>query len=643
MSTEHQTESSVGQPTEMNGRSLTRLYQRAHDRMRDVDGLLPQEAFDELLKYLFYRDCAESFHGDRRLSVNADRNIGPAQIREAFAVALHSRAPWAQQLWQSATIRLSDRTLEDVQEIFSEIRFDNLPLDVRSTALRTFISADVRKGLGMFLTPEDVVRMMVEVLQPKPTECVLDPACGSGTFLLETARFLADQSGHHLDLYGVDKNPRMLLLADLNLGFHTGINFFRTCTDALRCLGQYPTSPHGLVPNSVDLILTNPPFGVTITEDTGILDLFQDSARFRSNRPAKVPSEILFLKLCLRLLRPNGRMGIVLPRSVLTNERIADHRFEIDQASHLTDIVDLPTETFSSTGTQTTTVAAFFRKNDERSCKSPVSVRVCHVNNVGFDATGRHRQGNQLLQVPTSLSHPSSTAMPTVTSFDNIQPDQTLQSASSLLFRRNGRRLGKSLREYVALANTGRTPNRAHYTPDGAFIIKVGNLTGRGIDWEPRDRNYVSDTEGMRRAMSSKLIVSMGDIVLTSSAHVAKYIAKKVDIVYRIPMNYQNVTFVGEIIRIRPQPDIDPFILLAALRHPSVRDDIQASVRGQTAHLNPLDLLEISMPCELRNPPKHLTKIADLLRQEAKLAFQISTLGLEVSTLLIESANSPLN
>ena len=89
---EHQTESSVGQPAKMNGRSLSRLYQRAHDRMRDVDGLLPQEAFDELLKYLFYRDCAESFHGDPRLSVNADRNPGPAQIREAFAVALHSRA-----------------------------------------------------------------------------------------------------------------------------------------------------------------------------------------------------------------------------------------------------------------------------------------------------------------------------------------------------------------------------------------------------------------------------------------------------------------------------------------------------------------------------------------------------------------------
>ena len=626
----------------MNGRSLSRLYQRAHDRMRDVDGLLPQEAFDELLKYLLYRDCVESSQEERLSSVNADRNPGPVQIREAFAAALHSRVPWAQQIWQSATMQLSDRTLEDVQEIFSEIRFNDLSLDVRSTALRTFISAEVRKGLGMFLTPEDVVRMMVEVLQPKPTEVVLDPACGSGTFLLETARFLARNSDRTPVLYGVDKNPRMLLMADLNLGLNTGINFYRTCTDALRSLGQDPTSPHGLIPNSVDLILTNPPFGVTITEDTGILDLFPDSARLRSSRPTRVPSEVLFLKLCLRLLRPNGRMGIVLPRSVFTNERIADHRFQIDQASHLTEIVDLPTETFSSTGTQTTTVAAFFRKSEKNGYKSPISVRVCRVTNVGFDSTGRHREGNQLLKVSTSLSRPSPTAVPPVIVFDEIQANQTLQSASSLLSRRNGQRTGTSLREYVEFANTGRTPSRTHYTDEGSFIIKVGNLTGRGIDWEPRDRNYVSDDEGMRRARSSKLIVNIGDIVLTSSAHAAKYIAKKVDIVHQIPTDYRNVTFVGEIIRIRPLPDIDPFILLAALRHPSVREDIQASVRGQTAHLNPIDLLEISLPCELRDPPKHLTRIADLLRQEARLAFQISTLALEVSDLLIASATSPL-
>ncbi len=87
---------------------------------------------------------------------------------------------------------------------------------------------------------------------------VLDPACGSGTFLLEAVRYVAahDESRTPVTVHGVEKNPRMLLLADLNLGHHRGLTFERACADSLRELGQ-PGSPLGLKPNSVDVILTN--------------------------------------------------------------------------------------------------------------------------------------------------------------------------------------------------------------------------------------------------------------------------------------------------------------------------------------------------------------------------------------------------
>ena len=70
------------------------------------------------------------------------------------------------------------------------------------------------------LPPEDVVRTMIEIVAPKSSDIVLDPACGTGTFLMETARFLSTQRSQRgpFAIYGVDKNPRMLLLADLNLG-----------------------------------------------------------------------------------------------------------------------------------------------------------------------------------------------------------------------------------------------------------------------------------------------------------------------------------------------------------------------------------------------------------------------------------------
>ena len=190
------------------------------------------------------------------------------------------------------------------------------------------------------------------------------------------------------------------------------------------------------------------------------------------------------------------------------------------------------------------------------------------------------------------------------------------------------------LREFVELANTGRTPGRSAYTDDGMFILKVGNLTGRGIDWEPRDRNFVSHVESIKRAKSHKLTLREGDILLTSSAHAARYIARKVDVVAHIPREHKDLTFVGELIRLRPKRRVDPFILLAALRHPRVREDLQACVRGQTAHLNPNDLLEVTVPCDLLTPDQNFVKAAGLLRREADLAFQLNSVAAKASKLL---------
>lgn len=625
----------------MNGRALSLLYQRAHDRMRDVEGLLPQEAFDELLKLLFYKDYSEMSEAAHPSGSDGLFHEDPQAIRAAFSKELAIRAPWALQLWRDARIHLSDRTLLDLQHLLSAVRLSELPLDVCSTALRTFLSSGVRKGLGIFLTPEDVARAMVEIVAPDASDVVLDPACGSGTFLLETASFLSARRSREtpLTVYGVDKNPRMLLLADLNLGYRPGLLFHRACADSLRVLGQAEAPLLGLPPNSVDVILTNPPFGVTVTRDTGVLDLFDTSGIEFCQRQSKVPSEILFVELCLRMLRPGGRLGIVLPRSVITNERIAQQRSSIDQIGCLTEIVDLPPETFAAMGTQTTTVAAFFQKHPAKAERKCVSVRVCHVTNVGFDTTGRYRDGNQLPKLAATLSEDSSVGEPSVITYSNLNWNETLQSATNLLFRRNGCRTGKALREFVELANTGRTPGRSTYTSDGVFILKVGNLTGRGIDWEPRDRNFVSRAEGAKRARSAKLAVRVGDVLLTSSAHASRYIAKKVDVVAQIPEDYHEVTFVGEMIRVRPASGVDPFVLTAALRLPRVREDLQASVRGQTAHLNPEDLLEVTVPCDLRTPDQHLVQVAELLRREADLAFQLNWVALRASRLL-ESAST---
>ena len=191
----------------MNGRTLSLLYQKAHDRMRDVEGLLPQEAFDELLKLLLYKDSTEISGAANHIGSEALLCDDPEAIRSVFSKELAIRTPWALQLWRDGRIHLSDRTLLDLQHLLATVRLSELPLDVCSTALRTFLSSDVRKGLGIFLTPEDVARAMVEIVAPDASDIVLDPACGSGTFLLEIVRFLAGRRSQEapLSVYGVEK------------------------------------------------------------------------------------------------------------------------------------------------------------------------------------------------------------------------------------------------------------------------------------------------------------------------------------------------------------------------------------------------------------------------------------------------------
>ena len=113
-----------------------------------------------------------------------------------------------------------------------------------------------------------------------------------------------------------------------------------------------------------------------------------------------------------------------------------------------------------------------------------------------------------------------------------------------------------------------------YYTSDGLFVVKVGNLTGNGINWQPRDRNFIDRSEISKRAKQN-LMIKEGDILLTSSAHSVIYIAKKVDIVHKIPKWVGgNASIVGEVMLLRPDKQkIDPYALLAyPLSWPKSRD-----------------------------------------------------------------------
>ena len=171
--------------------------------------------------------------------------------------------------------------------------------------------------------------------------------------------------------------------------------------------------------------------------------------------------------------------------------------------------------------------------------------------------------------------------------------------------------------------------------------MKVGNLTGSGINWIPRDRNFVNVETTGRRYSKESMILREGDILLTSSAHSPKYIAKKIDVISSMPEWVgKAASYVGEVMLVRPnQSMIDPYVLASYLRLPQVADEIQRMIRGQTAHLRSDDLLNLEIDKGVIFGSQTIIELADLLREESKIAERLNEISWAQTMLSLNALN----
>ncbi len=211
---------------------------------------------------------------------------------------------------------------------------------------------DAAGDSGEFYTPRPVIRFMVEVLDPRLGETVLDPACGTGGFLVETYKHLQAQchtveDGETLQtrsILGGEAKSLPYLLAQMNLLLH-GLEYPRIDPDnSLR----FPLREMG-DRDRVDIILTNPPFGGE--EERGILGNFPEDKQ-------TAETTLLFLQLIMRKLRRQprpGRAGVVVPNGTLFGDGVSARiKEELLKEFNLHTIVRLPNGVFAPyTGIQT--------------------------------------------------------------------------------------------------------------------------------------------------------------------------------------------------------------------------------------------------------------------------------------------------
>jgi type I restriction enzyme M protein len=212
---------------------------------------------------------------------------------------------------------------------------------------------------GEFYTPRAITQFIVDQIDPKLDETILDPACGTGGFLtcaIEHVRgkYVKDTDDEAIlqaSIFGVEKKPLPHLLCVTNMMFHgievpSNIRHDNTLSRPLRDYGPR---------DRVDVVITNPPFGGM--EEDGIENNFP--ATFRTRETAD-----LFLVLLMTLLKPDGRAALVLPDGTLFGEGIKTRIKEklLDECN-LHTIVRLPKGVFNPyTGIKTNLL--FFTKGE---------------------------------------------------------------------------------------------------------------------------------------------------------------------------------------------------------------------------------------------------------------------------------------
>jgi type I restriction enzyme M protein len=221
--------------------------------------------------------------------------------------------------------KFSDELLKDLIEGFSEIELGNtiVSTDVLGDAYEYLVGkfADVtrRNKAGEFYTPRSVVRMMVEMLDPKEGESIYDPACGTGGMLLGAIEHVTRQGGDPRTffgkIYGQEKNLTTSSIARMNLVLH-GIEDFQIAReDTLRNPAFADASTGGLL--TFDCVIANPPFSL---KEWG-RDLWEADpwGRAKYGIPPESYGDYAFVQHMIASMAPTGnsRMAVVLPQGAL--------------------------------------------------------------------------------------------------------------------------------------------------------------------------------------------------------------------------------------------------------------------------------------------------------------------------------------
>lgn len=494
-------------------------------------------------------------------------------------------------------IELDPASLQYVDRQFDIIDLETCRADIFSELYEAFAGSGVKSSEGQFFTPTVAVDLLVSLVNPTSSQTICDPACGAGGFLIAAAKHLvsagAKPSAVAKSLRGVDKDAYLARITRGRLALFLDEMPEVICGDSLANITQ---DGEPIEDKQFDVILTNPPFGAKIVAaspatllrydlarkwvkaDGGKEELIQNGGMNTSTSP-----QVLFVERCLKLVKPGGFLGAILPESIVSSK---SHSYVVQymkNVAELAAVVGMPEALFKTSGkggTHTKTVAVVLQKKPTRNKTSTVffadakwcghdsrgrSVPLNHIPQIiaNFDdyrKTGNSSHGHMGIAVPKNRL--GLNLAPRAFEFDaETESDQLVETHDIISF-------GDLIKEGVLSLSTGDEVGKLAYGTGDVPFVRTSDISNWEIKGDPK--HCVSDEiyERYRTRQDVRpndiLMVRDGTYLIGTCAVVTEY---------DLPMLYQSHIYK---IRVEKPQEISPFLLLAALSCPFAQRQIKS-------------------------------------------------------------------
>jgi type I restriction enzyme M protein len=433
------------------GNNLLYAFSRCHNYIHANQGGSKEQIFWEFLKLLFAKIEDESRGGRPKFAIRSADERNTREGRKEVKVRVESLFREVKKhsdfkgLFDDVAegILFNPETVSFVVAQLEKYDFLHSSVDVKGVAYETIVGPTLEGHKGEFFTPRNVVKMTVKMLDPRPGDRIYDPACGTGGFIVLAFNYIAEKLRQrhrsnwkdstrpneveekklfdeiHLsgkNIFGTDFNSNLVKTAQMNMIMNNDGRGGLYSVNSLKKMADWNNkeAEEAIQLGSMDFVMANPPFGAKIKIDSeDILEQYDlahgwsrqgDRWIMDSNVRAAMEPEVLFVERCVKFLKPGrGRLGIVLPDSILGNPGYAYVRYWILQNCQVLASVDLPVETFlPRTGTQTS-VLILRRKSEQEKLAENLSGKIkdypifmAIAKKVGKDRRGNfiYRQDN---------------------------------------------------------------------------------------------------------------------------------------------------------------------------------------------------------------------------------------------------------